>query len=406
MLKIYQKNFGKNLKVDLWMLIWLMAKWIAFLTTLMASLTPSLFTFSINTSTPSTLFFFIYLLLIYIFFTKKLSSESLPYIIIFSIAVFTSSKSLIIVLGSATYFLLLRLEFIPLKKREFEVLFFSGMFGIWYYSLFFKSFFTKGLSSIWDGIPKEILNQYFVGLNLPMAISFIGFLPMILGFYALYRVLFNERNRKLMFLISLTFAWGLATWAGLIQFKEGLVFATINLVLLSGYTFNRFATYFKKTKIVFVRSILAGTIIILLIANFIPALSYGSVLKNTSPTKQELETMNYLGTINSTDVVLGAVEDGHLISALANKKNVFDEEYFFAPETQERWDDVKKIFLTKSDNIMMDLVEAYNISYIYISRNVIKRYGYQTLFEDNECFEKIYETKDTEVFHLICEREN
>ncbi len=275
------------------------ARWIAFLTTTIFAFTTSLFTYGLNTANPSSLFFVLYLTLIYVFFTKKLSKASFGFIILFALSVFTSSKSLILALGSMIYFLLLRLEFIPLKKREFEVFFFSGLFAIWYYSLLFKSFFSKGISTFWNSIPKEILSQYFAGLTIPLALSFIGIIPMLLGFYALYRVLFNERNRKLVFLVSLTFAWGLVTWAGFIQFREGLVFGTINLVLLSGYTLNRFATYFKKTKIMFFRQLLAIGILLLVLIAFIPTMSYDKVLKEESPTQDELNSMNFLASIGN-----------------------------------------------------------------------------------------------------------
>ncbi len=101
---------------------------------------------------------------------------------------------------------------------------------------------------------------------------------------------------------------------------------------------------------------------------------------------------------------MSAVEDGHLISALAKKKNVIDEEFSFAPKTQERWDDVKKIFLTKSETALKQLIKAYGINYIYISRNEIKRYGYQNLFDQSKLFEKIYTTNTTEVYHVECDQ--
>ncbi len=379
------------------------AKYIALLVTILAAFTTSLFTFSMNTFIPTTMFFFMYILLMYVFLTKKLSKESFLFVLLFILTAFISSKILVLVLGAIIYFTLSRLEFIPLRKREFEVLFFSGIFAVWYYSVFYKKFFVKGISTLWNSVPKDVLSNYFAGLSLPLMFSFIGIVPMLLGFYALYHVLFNERNRKLLFLVSLTIAWSLFTWAGFIQFREGLVYVTLHLVLLSGYTINRFGTYFKKTKISFIRPVLAVTLIVLVVLSFIPSLSYTSVLRSTSPTQDEISTAYFLSQQgNSSDTILASVEEGHFITALTKKKTVFDEEFDFAPKSPERWNDVKKIFLTKSEVAMKKLLDAYDVTYVYISRNTIKRYGYQDLFDTSDCLSKIYETNSTEVYEVQC----
>ena len=125
------------------------------------------------------------------------------FLVTFVIAAFTSSLILGFALGAGIYFVLLRLEFLPIKKREFELLFFSGIFAFWYYILLFKKLFTGGVQALWGGIPKELLADYFSGMTVPLALSLVGFVPMLLGFYAIYMVLFTERNRKLLLLVSL-----------------------------------------------------------------------------------------------------------------------------------------------------------------------------------------------------------
>jgi len=380
------------------------ARWIAFLITTLAALSPSLFTFSLNGLSTTSFVFMLYLILIYLFISIENKNNIVYFLVFFIMLMFTSSLSLALVLGTAFYFLLLRLEFLPIKKREFELLFFSGIFSLWYFTLLFKKLFVDGIESLWQGIPKELLSNYFAGMTLPLALSLVGFIPMILGFYALYMVLFTQRNRNLLFLVALSFSWGFLTWFKLIPFKEGIVFLTVTLVLLSGYTINRITTYFKKTKMSNVRPILAFGLILLILLSFIPVFGFMKTLSENSPTDDELLTMDFIKENTPEDsTILGNIKDGHLISGVAQRKNFFDEQFFFAPQAQDRFDDAKKIFLSKSEVAVMSLLNIYNVDYIYISKNTLSNYGDQSLFIESNCFEEIYSTQTTKVYEIICE---
>ncbi|MEA3398915.1 MAG: hypothetical protein U9R00_00155 [Patescibacteria group bacterium] len=384
------------------------SKWIALLTSILAALSPSLFSFSLNTVSPELFFMFFYLLLIYLYVgLDKSPNKILAFVLIFIFATLTSSLILSVVLGLGIYFLLLRLEFLPLRRREFEIFFFSGLFALWYYVLLFKKLFFNGIQSLWNNIPGELLSNYFSGMTVSLALALVGFIPMLLGFYAIYVVLFKERNRKLLFLISLVFSWGLLVWLGLIPFKSGVIFGTLTLVLLSAYTLNKITIYFKKTKISFLRPVLAISLLIIIFLAFIPVFSYVDVIKEETPTENELETMIFIEQNTPVDsTVLGEINDGHLISAVAKRKNFFDTRFIFAPQAQQRYADAEKIFLTRSEVVVKQLFNTYNIDYLYLSTNTERVYGEQKLFEESSCFELLFETNQTKVYEFACENKN
>lgn len=380
------------------------ARWIAILVTALGAFSPSLFTFSLNNLTSSSFFFFLYLLLIYLFLGIENKNNIIYFLIVFIMLLFTSSLSLIFVLATAFYFLLLRLEALPIKKREFELLFFSGTFALWYFTLLFKRLFLNGIESLWQGVPQELFSNYFAGMTLPLALSLVGFIPMILGFYALYMVLFTQRNRNLLFLVALSFSWGVLTWMKFVPFKEGLVYLTLTLVILSGYSINRVTTYFKKTKLSRLRPVLAIGLIVLIFVSFLPVFSYTHNLSSNSPSDDELLTMSFIKEHTPSDAtILGNIKDGYLISGVAMRKNFYDENFFFAPQAQDRFEDAKKIFLSKSQVAVIKLLSVYDIDYIYISKNTLKYFGEQTLFETSDCFNLTYQTPTTKVYEVTCE---
>ncbi len=246
-------------------------KWVPLLVLALTSFTPALFAADINTLLPSSLFMVIYLALLYSFFHLEKKNAVFAFLILLIIATLVSSLSIVVIIGFVLYFILLRIEKLPAKRLEREVLFFGSMFTIWYYLIIYKKlFFLYGVQAAWRSIPREIFLSQFQGLTIPLALGLIGIIPFLLGLYAIYNSLFNQRNRRFILLVSLALSFGLFAWLGLLPLHQGLIYTTLTLSILSGQTLQELASYFKKTVVPQLAMVLGVVFILLFAFSFIP----------------------------------------------------------------------------------------------------------------------------------------
>ena len=225
------KYAGVVLSVFALWLIYLIAKklflnkWIALFVTFLGALTPIIFMHSLNTFTPLSFFIICYLGLLYLFLSLKHQQNILFFVILLVISTLISSLVLVLIIGFLFYLLLLKLEHLTPRKKEIEVLSFAAIFVLWYHLLIYKKlFFLYGTHAIWQNIPPALLLSTFQKVTMPVALSFIGLLPLVLGLYGIYLALFQERRRWLVLLVSQTFAFAILIWLGFFQLQNGLFF--------------------------------------------------------------------------------------------------------------------------------------------------------------------------------------
>jgi len=382
---------------------------IALLITLIASLTPTLFTAYLNTLLPSSLFMILYLLLIFLFFTSNKKHRMSWFVLVLVISTLISSLTLVFIVGFALYFLFLKLESLPVRRREFELLLFSGVFAIWYHLLIYKPLFLQyGAQIIWKTIPRELAVSMFEGLTAPLAISLIGIVPLLLGIHTIYYSLFVKRNRKHFFLIALTFLFGLVTWFGFLPLSEGLFYTTLTLILLSGPSLIRIGAYIEKTIFPKAKYVLVVVLLLVVFINFIPVFVYQPTLLQNSPSQEEVTFFTDLATqLPSDATVLGHISEGHLITSLTQRKNFYDDNFILAPQAQQRYDDAKLIFLSQSQTTILSTLQYYGISHVLMSPLTVSEYPKaNTLFADGACFQPVYEQYNRTVYEVTCQLKN
>ena len=167
-------------------------RWIAFLVTFLAALTPIIFVHSLNTLTPLSFFIVCYLGLVYYFISLKARRNVLLFVILLVVSTLVSSLVLVVIIGFLLYLLLLNLEYLKQKETEIETLSFAALFVFWYHLLIYKKlFFLYGTQAIWQNIPPALIIQAFQRVTMPVALSFVGILPLVLGLYGIYLELFE-----------------------------------------------------------------------------------------------------------------------------------------------------------------------------------------------------------------------
>lgn len=375
--------------------------WLSLILVVLAILNPTLFSAYLNTLVPSSLFLILFLFLLSAF----LKGNHTTFVVLSILTALTSPLALVLVLGFFIYFLLLKLEALKIKKTEFELLFFSSIFIIWFNLISYKKLlFNFGSRSIWQSIPYELQSSIFSQLNISQTLGLVGIVPLALGIYGIYSSLFEKRNRQVLFINSFAIAFGFLTWLGFIPFVEGLIFIILSFVLVSGHSLLQIQSFFEKTVTPWMSKTVIITAVVISIIGFTTLFIYQDNFASLSPTQDEIDTALALSKyVPKGQTIISHIKEGHLISALANRKNFFDEHFILAPQSQQRYDDAKTIFLSQSQTNVLSLLQNYDVDYVWISSLTKQTYpSTSSLFETSECFDLIYSTETTEVYKVQC----
>jgi len=378
---------------------------IAILTTILGILTPNLFVFDLNTFTSMSVFLFLYVAILYFYSEIETTKGVGMFISCFILVTLISSYSLLLVLGFIVYVLLLRIEGFRVRRVVVEILLFSILFTVWYHFVFYKkALMIHGLDIISRSLPAELFAISYQQITPIIAMLMVGILPLVLGLFGMYNTLFEERNKTLLLMTSFIITFLFALWFRLIPLKEGILLITITLVLQSGNTLDRILNYLKKTFLSKYNSLIVIGIVLLGILGFVPVVLFNDNIVAGSPSYDQLQTLHDVDQLIPNDATLfGDVRDGHFISYMARRKNFYDENYFLMFSSKQRYADARKMFLSQSMVTVIDLMEYYDIDYVYVNDDVRKKYDLEKFsFEISSCFEKIYSTNTTVVYERKC----
>ena len=377
-------------------------KQIALIVTLIGSLSTVLFTDSLFSLSSTSFFLLIYLGLIFTFITFVKKYQRLVLFVILSvIGTLLTSLFMVMFFGFILYLLLLLFEKLKLRNKEVEILSFAGVFAIWYNLIIYRSLFQlNGISVIWSRIPNEILSSFFQKFSLPVIILLIGIVPFLLGIYAIYQSLFVKRRRYLLFITSLTLVFLGFLFLGLLPFKEGLLFVTVNFIILSGFSLKQINSYFEKMNFPKLKYFLLFLVVLFSIINFIPSLTNDYSFKTPS-NNEEVFLSNF--SFPSDATILSNIKEGHFIAYTTNRKNFYDTQFNLAPDSEQRFRDSKKIYLSTSKISALSLLNFYDIDYIYVSDLTRKELGVNNfIFEKDPCFELKGNTSGSELYEVKC----
>ncbi|MGE0792657.1 MAG: hypothetical protein AB7V77_00590 [Candidatus Woesearchaeota archaeon] len=377
---------------------------IALLITIISCLVPLIFSSFLNSFSLFSFFAIICLLLIYYFPNVEQNKDLIKFIILFVLATIISPYSLILVFGFIFYFILLKLLSLPIKKNISELILFFSLFSFWYHLIFYKNSLMKyGFSIIWQNIPEGLINLSYIKITPLVIIIGLGFIPLILGLLGLYSTLFIKPKKNMLIVASFTIIFTIISILGIIPFYNALIILTIFSLILSANGLEYLFTYLDNTLLQRFKLPLIIFILVFSIFNFMPVL-YDSSFTINSPNQDEINTMNFLKENTPLEsTILGDVVEGHLINFQANRKNFYDENFFLMQSANQRYQDARIVFLSKSRANILEQLNYYNIDYIYFSKLTKLRYpNVNFLIQNDECFEKIFFTNTTEVYKRKC----
>lgn len=91
----------------------------------------------------------------------------------------------------------------------------------------------------------------------------------------------------------------------------------------------------------------------------------------------------------------------------AGKKTVMDENFAFAPNPNERWEDSERLFKTRSIEEATEVISKYDIKYVWLDKQLRdelwenREEGLQFLLEYSGKFKKVYISDEVQVWRVI-----
>ncbi len=207
------------------------------------------------------------------------------------------------------------------------------------------------------------------------------------------------------------------------KYKYLPVYISLILSMLSIYYYPKFIIYLN-----FILSFLAAlgiiyllrskwesetirklTMWLLIIGVVFSTITFVNEISKQDPNKNLYDALIYLRNYdNSKDVVFSHYSYGILINTIANKKNVMDNNFLYAPDLNERHQNSQALFYTRNFNTASDIIDNYNIKYILITKKMKdgliwneKDEGLLFLLNSANIYKKIYNNDEVEIWRII-----
>ncbi|MBN2142016.1 hypothetical protein JW711_01680 [Candidatus Woesearchaeota archaeon] len=304
----------------------------------------------------------------------------------------TSVDIFIFLFGLLFYFLMLFLEKQKPHGREVEMTVFLFLLSLWFFTLLYKkAFLAHGLSILWGNLPQTLLLTYFHEVSFVEVLYAVGVIPLLLGIYAAYHLVFDSKNRDALLFAGFALASFLALWLRLVQLTTGLLFLSVNMIILSSYTMKIASVKVARTKVASLSFLLATAVLILFLLTSVAP--FFSTVSYTPQYAEDLEALAWLRE-NTADnaTILGRIEEGFLINYEAKRKNAADSNFLFINNADQVKKDIDSLFRSRLESEAVRLTTAYGVDYVFLSRKTQEQYNITSLFyAEGDCFNLVYE---------------
>jgi len=326
------------------------------------------------------------------------------FLITLVLLILTHPIALFLILCLIIYLILIKAVNLKENKKEIELILFSTLVTLWFTLLIFKnSFLSHGYSTIWQNVPKELLSNYFFELGILESIYAIGIIPLIFGSYILYKYLIKRKKRDIYIFSSTILCSFILLWFKLIKSNDSLIILAISLVIVSSQYYKDFLKYILKTKIHFKKIYISALLIILIITSLLPCIDYANKQKAQAVTPQEINALNWLKTNAPEDsIIVSLYLEGSLISSIAQRKTLINSNFLSIKNSNQRFKDHKVIYNSIFSINALELLEKYNIDYIYFSPRTKQFFNIEKIpYIYEECFPLVYD-KEIKIYEVKC----
>lgn len=309
--------------------------------------------------------------------------------------------SLIFISSLFFYLVLSNTESIFISRYKKEAIIFSFFLILLINFLIYKNLFLQyGLNVIWQNIPSSLFATYFKNLEILEAIYLMGALPIILGSLGIFFGLFKEKDDSIILLTSAILATLFLISIKILNIQIGVLFLSIFLTIISSLTISKIYTYLSLTKFAKFKIHATYLLIILIIGlAFIPSYFVAKSLPNYD---HQVNSFKWLGENTPlTATIVAPIDLGNILTAVAERKNIMDDNFLLAGNTEERFNDINQIYNTAFEIKALESLNKYGATYIYFDDFVKKKYNLTKLryIDENEkCFGEV----KNDVYKVLC----
>ena len=146
---------------------------------------------------------------------------------------------------------------------------------------------------------------------------------------------------------------------------------------------------------------LTAFLALFIFALFLPTFFVAQNVIQDSLTDGEMRALLWVKQNTPRDsVVLADVSEGNYITALANRKNVADSFFLFAPA---RYDEVTETFTTQSQVKALQIIKKYRVNFFYVSNRARQKHHVDRIvYLDDQCFKEVYYDPAVVVYKITC----
>ncbi len=348
----------------------------------------------------------LFFLLIYLFMRIRDKYFFYGYLFLLMFLSFVHPIILVFCFGLILFQVLIIMESLGHDRAELEIILFSVFFIAWAQFLIYKRLFLfHGLSVVWQNIPSSLLSEHFSSISAVEAIYMVGVIPLIYGAYVIFRYLFKEPRKDVYLFIGFALSTGLLLWLRLIEFRVGLMFFGLILVILFSYYFKLSIHYIAQTRAAGFLPLFVGfVIIVFVLTSVLPSFALARATVGKYISSDEINALLWIKENTPVNAgVAASVREGNLITAVAQRKNIMDSYFFLHKDVGQRLDDIRRIFTSSLEIEVVGLMEKYGADYIYFSPVSMNEFKISSLpfISAGRCFEKVYGNRAVSVYRKL-----
>lgn len=381
-------------------------KKIALFIAALSTVTPAYMNQTVNTISPHILM--VPLVLWFIYFFMKISSRRCVILALVTYAALAATYPFfsILIVALMGYYIINRIENLKPSPGEIELILFITVFTAWSYFVYFKkAFLLHSFRIIWQNIPQEVLQQYFVEFDVFTALYLIGIIPLFMGTYTLVKYLFKSKSKSLYLIISLNLTLVGLLWLQLIKLEVGLMYVSMTFLILLGKWMHDTKLYLEQTHFTRLKHLGGIALVLLLIlTSVMPTVKIVQAKIDQAPSFEYIESLEWIRSMTPENATIAAsLKEGHYITYFSHRKNIADTLFLMVPDAEERVADLATIFTTISKVKAVELLDKYDARYLLVSSHAKEEYAMSNIFYSNDpCFVAIFENQEAQIYENRC----
>ncbi len=339
------------------------------------------------------LFFLVILLVIKV----EKNKANMPWLILTSLLlVLTSKSSLLLLVTLALYFLLLKLQSKQVLLRESDfALFLTFFIYLMIYAISLTELRGQLFFSEWANRQTISFAETISRVSVPI---------LLLGVYGHYVSQKSNPSRQQTLMFAITLAILLLLSFGILDVVSALAFLSVNMSIASVNSLEALVSYLKKFRLASLSklAILSSLVLICAIVAATSAYQLKSISKEIP--NYQIQALQWLGNnYKDNSTLLIPANMGDLAEYYAKKRVVLDPRSLHNLILADRLQDIEKAYKSIYETEALEVLNKYNISYIFFDPIVSKQTGVAKLryTDDEKCFELIY-NQTASIYRVKC----